>query len=141
MKARRRGLLDPLIIIYGFAFAGLVFLMVYFLASCCTTPSPCPPPVQHLTTVMSTCALPPGPGKLPAATRVGPDGGCPAKLICYDVVNAAAIAERNSRLTQWIREAKARCASLRLDSAPQDAVSSGREGTLQAPQDAGPSTD
>jgi len=125
-----RGLLDPLVIIYGFAVAGLTLLLVYLLASCAAAP-PCPPPVQHLTTVMATCELPPGPGKLAGATRAGADAGCPAKLVCYDVANAAAIADRNSRLTQWIREAKARCGALphalRIDSGAQSPVNSGRD--------------
>jgi hypothetical protein len=129
-------LLDPLVIIYGFAVAGLSLLLVYLLASCAAAP-PCPPPVQHLTTVMSTCTLPPGPGKLPGAVRAGADAGCPAKLVCYDVVNAAAVAERNSRLTQWIRETKARCSALApafapLDAGPQDSVSSMRDGVTEA---------
>lgn len=126
MKTRHSGP-DPLVLIYAFAVAALLMLMVYFLASCCTTPV-CPPPVQHTTTVVATCELPPGPGKLPKVTRVGGDAGCPARLACYDTPAAAALAERNSRMVQWIREAKTRCgASSTLDGGPPSSVDSNRE--------------
>ena len=116
---------DPLTIIWFLALSAVLVVAIYSLASCCKIPT-CPPPVQHLTTVMNTCKLPPGPGKLPAIRRAPLDAGCPDALVCYEVPAAAALAERNSKLVQWIRETKARCAS-RLDSAPSSSVDSGRD--------------
>jgi len=118
---------DPLTIIWFLVFAGSVVLAVYALAGCCGAPTKCPPPVQHLTTVIQACELPPGPGKLPAIHRAPLDAGCPDALVCYEIPAAAAIADRNSRLIQWIRETKARCRTTVLDEGAATSVDSGRD--------------
>lgn len=118
---------DAVAVVWSILLVLSIAALVYLLSSCCKTPT-CPPPIQHLTTVVSSCELPPGPGKLPAVVRAGADAGCPERLVCYDVPAAAALAERNSRMVQWIREVKARCGSLpsNLDGGVAVPVDSGR---------------
>lgn len=92
-------------------FWGLIgFIVVACLAlTCCGRLAArwCPRPEPQAPVVLEgSCSLP-GPLSLPqAAPQVK---GCPEKLICFDVPNAAALAQRESVMKQWIREARARC--------------------------------
>ena len=79
-----------------------LLIVVFTIADCCKTPPseyPSPP-------VITTCELPP-PITVPGVYRT--KQGCPLNLVCYDMDNAARLAERDSRMKQWIREARARC--------------------------------
>ena len=90
----------------------VLFVMAWVLAAiffssvvgCC--PSPVVKYVEVPTQVKVPCTLPP-PVKLSAAVRV--TAGCPEQLTCYDVEGTARIADRESRLKSWIKDARAAC--------------------------------
>lgn len=73
----------------------------------CPKPQPCPtcPPAKVIT-VEKACELPP-PVTLPAVTRA--DCGSTGLVACFDVPNAALLAQREAALKDWIRETRARC--------------------------------
>jgi len=74
----------------------------------CPKPQPCPScPPAKVVTVEKACELPP-PITLPAVTRS--DCGAGSGLVaCFDVPNAALLAQREAALKDWIRETRARC--------------------------------
>jgi hypothetical protein len=86
-----------------------VLLVVCSMGGCCWTAKrdcfpPCP--AQEIITVEKTCTLPPGPTLLGVKRT---DIGCPENLICYDVTNAAYLAQDLSVLKEWVKEAKEKC--------------------------------
>jgi len=92
--ANRRGAIYSLM-------TGCFFL---FTSGCCHTPPP--RYIEVPVTVTKTCNLPP-PLQL---AKIVQATGCPDRLTCFDVENTARLADRESRMKQWIREAKAACA-------------------------------
>lgn len=83
------------------------------LVSCC--PAPVVKYVEVPTKVAVPCTLPP-PVKLSAATNVV--AGCPIGMTCFDVENVARIADRESKLKTWIKEARAACSPVPATSQP-----------------------
>lgn len=86
-------------------------LLVLFLhlAGCPTAGMSCPetPPAPR------TCSLPPLPRLPPVVDTMT---GCPDKMVCFDIENAAKIAARESSLKQWVKEVVVRCGGVRLDA-------------------------
>lgn len=90
-----------------FLFLMILILLVVFLTqggccSWCKVEQPKPQMIE----VPVACNLPTGPLSLPIPKQAM---NCPEKFVCFDTINAARIADRDSILKQWIREAKARC--------------------------------
>lgn len=84
--------------------AALPMLLAVGAAGCCKAPS-----VKYVDVpvkVQVPCVLPPAIA-LPAVMRQV--AGCHEKLVCYDIANAALIADRESKMKTWIKEAKAAC--------------------------------
>lgn len=84
---------------------GIALVLSFLLGGCCRYCKIEKPPAE-IVEVPVPCKLPDGPGELPVPER---SKECLDKHICYDILNAAKLAERDGRLKQWIREAKARC--------------------------------
>jgi hypothetical protein len=77
------------------------------LAGCCSWAAghcPKPAPVPQLVEVQKPCKLPP-PLELLEVVPVA----CPLPLVCFDVQGAKGLADRESRMKTWIKEAKAAC--------------------------------
>ncbi len=81
------------------------FIISIFIYGCCRFCKVENTPTQ-IEEVPIPCKLPEGPGELPIPKRTDK---CIDKHICYDIENAAKLAERDGKLKQWIREAKAKC--------------------------------
>lgn len=87
-----------------------VLLTVISFSGCCwMSKRSCFPACPPLPVVeVQKCRLP-GPVTLPPVKR--DTSSCPQSLVCYDSENAAKIAERESKLKDWVKEAKIRCGS------------------------------
>lgn len=86
------------------------FFAVNFSGCCWMSKRSCfpacpPPPVVEV----QKCRLP-GSVVLPPVKR-DTSSSCPQSLVCYDSENSAKIAERESKLKDWVKEAKIRCGS------------------------------
>lgn len=103
--------------IYAALFAILLTVawvaMIVLFGGCCKVP-----PVQYVkvpVAVVGTCKLP-GELVLPGVMRQV--AGCPEKLVCYDIANAAKIADREDKLKTWVKEARAACTSVSQPAKP-----------------------
>lgn len=89
----------------------LWFAMLLPLAGCCSWAvghCPKPAPVPQLVEVPKPCKLPP-PLELPEVVPVPVGEACPLPLTCFDVQGAKGLADRESKMKTWIKEAKAAC--------------------------------
>ena len=93
--------------------AGLLGLVITS-SGCCwfakrTCYPSCPKPITKTITIEKPCRLPPK-LKLAAVRQMDCQvGGRPA--VCFDMLNAVKLAQREADLKDWIREARARCSS------------------------------
>jgi hypothetical protein len=88
----------------------LVLVCFPVIAGCCSWAAghcPKPVPVPQLVEVLKPCKLPP-PIELPEVVPVA----CPLPLTCFDVQGAKGLADRESKMKTWIKEAKAACGTL-----------------------------
>jgi hypothetical protein len=85
-----------------------IVLFCSFLSGCCTLAKRSCFPVcdDRPIVIQSTCKLPPMMILDPVSRS---KDKCPDEFVCYDMKNARMIADRESRMKAWIKEAVSAC--------------------------------
>lgn len=89
-----------------------VFLVLFFVSSCCSTLPP-----TKVVTVYKSCVLPDKIKlELPELTKEG----CPSGLVCFDTDSFGRLVGTIDRLILWVRQARVRCENNESSSQPSE---------------------